>query len=122
MKGGKLSISKTYLCGKCEKEIIENAKSKDEESIECTACNRWFHSGCTPLTPHVFEIMCTSDNIKFFCTECEDSKGKEKTLRGFHPLSWKVGSFLFLSYVLVGTQLTELLKDELPSHSVEISF
>ena len=78
LKDPKLSISKTYLCGKCEKEIIENAKSKDEESIECTACNRWFHSGCTPLTPHVFEIMCTSDNINFFCTECEDSKGKEK--------------------------------------------
>ena len=78
LKDPKLNISKTYLCGNCEKEIIENAESKEEESIECTACNRWFHCGCTPLTPHVFEIMSTSDNIKFFCTQCEDSKGKEK--------------------------------------------
>ena len=78
LKDPKLNISKTYLCGTCEKEIIENAESKEDESIECTVCNRWFHCGCTPLTPHVFEIMSTSDNIKFFCTQCEDSKGKEK--------------------------------------------
>ena len=52
-KDPKVNLSKTYLCGDCEKDIIEDAKSREEESIECTVCNRWFHSGCTPLTPHV---------------------------------------------------------------------
>ena len=74
----KLSIVKTYLCGDCNKTIIENADNKEDESIECTICTRWYHRGCTPLSPQVFDIMSTSDNVKYFCPQCEDCKGKEK--------------------------------------------
>ena len=73
----KLNIAKTYLCGNCSKDIIENAENKQDESIECTICCKWFHRDCTPLTSQVFDIMSTSDNIKFFCPQCDEYKGKE---------------------------------------------
>ena len=73
----KINIAKTYLCGTCTKEEIENAENKKDESIECTICCKWFHRDCTPLTSQVFDIMSTSDNVKFFCSQCDEYKGKE---------------------------------------------
>ena len=35
----KLNMAKTYLCGTCSKELIDNAEDKKDESIECTICS-----------------------------------------------------------------------------------
>ena len=74
----KLNLTKTYLCGDCNKNILDNATSDAEESIECSVCNKWYHSGCTPLSQSVFDIMATIDNIKYYCPSCEKDKGKER--------------------------------------------
>ena len=71
----RINIAKTYCT--IAKEIIEKVENKHVKSIECTICCKWFHRDCTPLTPQVIDIMSTSDNVKFFCLQCDKYKEKE---------------------------------------------
>lgn len=54
------------LCPACTAEV-----SDEEDSIECTKCQFWFHKTCTNLTEDQFKEQVENENNEFFCTSCK---------------------------------------------------
>lgn len=52
------------FCGKenCDKEV-------EEDSVQCFACQKWFHSECTELQDEEIEVL-SNNQIKWFCKCC----------------------------------------------------
>ena len=52
-----LNLMKTYLCGKCEAELLEDPAGDDEASISCNTCRLWFHYKWTNLIIQDFRYL-----------------------------------------------------------------
>ena len=56
-----------YLCGKCAGLIEDNPATEQQESVECSQCQLWFHKQCARLT----DLSTVSGNNKWLCFNCK---------------------------------------------------
>ena len=53
-------------CGSCDANF-----KKTEAYIDCNACKKRYHGGCTKLTQAEYDVMGKKSNLKWFCIFCE---------------------------------------------------
>ena len=56
-----------YLCGKCAGVIEVNPDTEQQESVECSQCQLWFHRHCARLT----DLSTVSGKKKWMCFKCQ---------------------------------------------------
>ena len=64
----KVKQSKIYLCGICQRNVVDNPQQFSEESIQCDKCPLWNHFVCVGITEH----SKPTSKTKWYCNECRN--------------------------------------------------
>ncbi len=65
------SAKRGSKCAQCSKDFL-----KKESSIQCDACNEWFHSACQNVPDDHCDIFGKYDSVKWYCEKCNKSVAK----------------------------------------------
>ncbi len=66
------SAKKGIKCAQCNKDFGK----KDGSTIQCDACNEWFHSACQNVPDDHCEVFGKYDSVKWYCEKCNKSVEK----------------------------------------------
>ena len=67
-----------FQCG------LLSCKSTDEDAIECSNCNKWFHSTCSGLSALEFAAATEDELIPWFCRSCAEIPLVKRCIFYFH--------------------------------------
>ena len=57
-----------YMCGKCGGDLVDEPDNIQDESVECSKCQMWYHTRCVQLS----NVDNVSGAIKWHCYQCAD--------------------------------------------------
>ena len=64
-------------CNHCGETCYDNPPNKENESIQCNNCDKWYHRACTAITPSMWEALSGNKNIHFICDDCVDKERRQ---------------------------------------------
>ena len=76
-KGNKDNDIELHPCGLCSKACLDEFENKEDDSINCDNCNKWFHRKCVDILSDSEWELLTGHNpsILFKCRVCVGEKG-----------------------------------------------
>ena len=76
-KGIKDNDIELHPCGLCSKACLDEFENKEDDSINCDNCNKWFHRKCVDILSDSEWELLTGHNpsILFKCRVCVGEKG-----------------------------------------------
>ena len=83
-KGNKDNDTELHPCGLCSKACLDEFENKEDDSINCDNCNKWFHRKCVDILSDSEWELLTGHNpsILFKCRVCVGEKGdKNKEIK-----------------------------------------
>ena len=73
-----------YLCGSCQKDVVEKPKQFSEESIGCDRCPLWYHFVCVGITEKISQKRKTNGTVINVRCEVRTIRPFERCLNCYH--------------------------------------